>query len=112
MLLMNKELKQRLLRQAPSLKPVVMLGNKGLTEAVLAEIDLALTTHELIKIKLPDPDRVLRQSQIAHICESQQADCVDAIGKVAVIYRARKAAIKKKSPTKRKSPNKMRMKKD
>jgi RNA-binding protein len=52
MTLSNKQ-KQYLKGLAHSLKPVVQLGNNGLTEGVLAEIDVAITHHELIKVKYP-----------------------------------------------------------
>ena len=56
MKLTNKQ-KQYLKGLAHSLKPVVQLGGNGLTEGVLAEIDNALSHHELIKVKVPTDDR-------------------------------------------------------
>jgi RNA-binding protein len=56
MTLSNKQ-KQHLKGLAHSLKPVVQLGNNGLTEGVLAEIDNAINFHELIKVKIPTEDR-------------------------------------------------------
>ncbi len=56
MTLSNKQ-KQYLKGLAHSLKPVVQLGNNGLTEGVLAEIDVAITHHELIKVKIPTDDK-------------------------------------------------------
>ena len=87
MLAMNKELKKRLLRQAHSLRPVVMLGNKGFTDAVLAEMEIALDTHELIKIKVAESDRDARAAMITSMCEKSGATLVSAIGKMAVLYR-------------------------
>ncbi|MCL0340909.1 YhbY family RNA-binding protein, partial [Escherichia coli] len=49
--------KQHLKGLAHPLKPVVMLGNNGLTEGVLAEIEQALGHHELIKVKIASEDR-------------------------------------------------------
>ena len=49
---LNNKQKQHLKGLAHPLKPVVMLGNNGLTEGVLAEIELALEHHELIKVKI------------------------------------------------------------
>ena len=54
---LNKKQIQYLKGLAHSLKPVVLLGSNGLTEAVIAEIDFALNHHELIKIKIPTDDR-------------------------------------------------------
>lgn len=72
------------------LKPVVMLGQKGLTEAVLNELDLALDHHELVKIKLSMEDRDVRKQAIADICLRCQAEKVQSIGKTLSIYRQNK----------------------
>lgn len=70
------------------LKPVVMLGQKGLTDAVLNELDIALEHHELIKIKLSVDDRDMRKQLIQAICQHCQAEEVQSIGKTLSIYRA------------------------
>ena len=49
---LTSQKKQQLKAQAHKLNPVVMLGDKGLTENVLAEVDIALAAHELIKVKI------------------------------------------------------------
>ncbi len=72
------------------LKPVVMLGQKGLTEAVLNELDIALGHHELIKIKLSVDDRDMRKQLIDQICLQSQAEPVQTIGKTVSIYRPNK----------------------
>ena len=72
------------------LKPVVMLGQKGLTEAVLNELDVALDHHELIKVKLSMDDRNVRRQLIDEICQRCEADEVQAIGKTLSIYRPNK----------------------
>ena len=69
------------------LKPVVMLGQKGLTEAVLSELDIALDHHELVKIKLSIDDRDARKQVIADICQQCEAVEVQSIGKTLSIYR-------------------------
>ena len=69
------------------LKPVVMLGQKGLTEAVLNELDIALDHHELIKVKLSMDDREARRQVIADICQRCDAEEVQSIGKTLSIYR-------------------------
>ena len=69
------------------LNPVVMLGQKGLTEAVLNEIDIALDHHELIKIKLSMDDRDARKQVTEQICQQCQAEEVQSIGKTLTIYR-------------------------
>jgi RNA-binding protein len=69
------------------LKPVVMLGQKGLTDAVLNELDIALDHHELVKIKLSVDDRDARKQLIEEICNRCQAEVVQTIGKTVSIYR-------------------------
>jgi RNA-binding protein len=73
--------------QAHSLKPVVMIGNAGLTEAVLKEITRSLTAHELIKIRILNDNREEREAWLSAICE--QLDCapVQHIGKLLLIYK-------------------------
>ena len=70
-----------------SLKAVIMLGQKGLTEEVLDEIEIALTHHELVKIKLSVDDRDLRKQMIADICSKSQSQEVQSIGKTLSVYR-------------------------
>ena len=69
------------------LKPVVMLGQKGLTDAVLNELDIALDHHELVKIKLSVDDRDARKQLTEEICQRCQAESVQSIGKTVSIYR-------------------------
>ena len=69
------------------LKPVILMGQKGLTEEVLKEIDIALTHHELVKIKLSVDDRELRQQVSSEICEQTQSEEVQSIGKTLSVYR-------------------------
>ena len=69
------------------LKPVIMLGQKGLTEEVLNELDNALSHHELVKIKLSVDDRDVRKRLIDEICRLGQAELVQTIGKTMAIYR-------------------------
>ena len=69
------------------LKPVVMLGQKGLTDAVLNELDIALDHHELVKIKLSVDDRDARKQLTEEICNRCRAQEVQSIGKTLSIYR-------------------------
>ncbi len=64
-----------------------MIGQSGLTEAVLSEIELALDNHELIKIKIQSDDRDLRSQISAEICSKTEAEFIQSIGKIIVIYR-------------------------
>lgn len=72
---------------AHHLQPVVLLGSNGLTEAVQKEINLALDSHELIKVKLgqlPDDEQ---QTMIEEINAKQHSELVQKIGHTAVFYR-------------------------
>ena len=64
-----------------------MIGNAGLTDAVLAEVDLALGHHELIKIKLPALEKTDRQQLTQAICESTGAEEVQQLGRILALYR-------------------------
>lgn len=79
--------KKQLRINAAQLRPVILLGNKGLTEAVQHEIGAALAAHELIKIRLHDPNRANRLRDTASICVYHNAELIQAIGHVIVIYK-------------------------
>jgi RNA-binding protein len=79
--------KKSLKAKAHTLKPVVTVGAKGLTENVLQEIEIALNAHELIKIKLAGQDRTERPEVIQEIVSHSQSEIIQTIGAVAVIYR-------------------------
>ena len=73
--------------QAHKLDPVVIIGDKGLTDEVVAEIDRSLKAHELIKVRAATDDRKARDEWLHAICERLEAHPVQQIGKVFVIYR-------------------------
>ncbi|WP_418175664.1 ribosome assembly RNA-binding protein YhbY, partial [Alistipes putredinis] len=79
--------KQHLKGLAHPLKPVVMLGNNGLTEGVLAEIEQALGHHELIKVKIASEDRETKALIVEAIVRETGACNVQVIGKTLVLYR-------------------------
>jgi len=79
--------RQQLKAKAHSLKPIILIGNKGLTEAVHKEIDIALHDHELIKIRIQTNDRELRRELFAIISETNHAEIVQMIGSIGVFYR-------------------------
>ncbi|MBE9610149.1 ribosome assembly RNA-binding protein YhbY [Chitinilyticum piscinae] len=72
---------------AHHLNPVVMIGNNGLTDAVLREIAVNLDAHELIKIRVLGDDRELRAQYMQQICDDLQAAPVGLLGKLLIIYR-------------------------
>jgi RNA-binding protein len=78
--------------RAHHLHPVVMIGEAGLTPAVLNEIDLALKSHELIKIRVLGTDRNLRDSLIGEIGTALGASPVQHVGKILVVFRPRPEA--------------------
>ena len=69
------------------LKPVLTVADNGLSEGVLAELDRALNDHELIKVQLRIGEREDRKAILDQLCQSDSAELVQSIGKVAVIYR-------------------------
>ncbi len=92
---MNPEQLKQLKTKAHELKPVIMIGQAGLTEAVGKEIELALDTHELIKIKIR-AEREDRKQMQQQICTETQAELIQSIGQVVVIYRKKPEKAKKK----------------
>lgn len=79
---------QKFLRsKAHHLKPVVWIGQNGLTENVTAEIETALNHHELIKVKLRVGDKTLRDKTIDEVCQATNSIHVQSIGNIASIYR-------------------------
>ena len=72
---------------AHDLKPFVMIGQHGLSESVIAEIESTMLKHELIKIKLRVSDREEKQEVINKIIELSKAELVQVIGGVLVIYK-------------------------
>ncbi len=83
---MNPADKKKLRAEAHALKPVVMIGQSGLTAAVLAELDIALNTHELLKVRIR-AERDERKLIIEQICTEAGAELIQTIGQIAVIYR-------------------------
>ena len=79
--------RQALKAQAHKLEPVVTIGGKGLSDAVVKEIDFALKSHELLKIRAGAMDRHERAAAFDAICERTGAEPVQHVGKVFVVYR-------------------------
>ncbi|WP_369799205.1 MULTISPECIES: ribosome assembly RNA-binding protein YhbY [unclassified Chromobacterium] len=72
---------------AHGLNPVVMIGNNGLTDAVIREIAINLDAHELIKVRVLGDDREARVAMFEQICEDLGAAPVQHIGKLLVLWR-------------------------
>lgn len=73
--------------QAHGLKAMLQVGGKGVTDAVVAEVEGALEHHELIKVKVAAADREERDALVRALVERAGAALVQRIGHVAVLYR-------------------------
>ena len=80
---LTKKQKRYLRQQAHALKPVVIVGDAGASDAVVAELDHSLEAHELLKVRVNAGDRELREALI----EATGAELVQRVGHVAVLYR-------------------------
>ncbi|AGF49591.1 RNA-binding protein YhbY [Candidatus Kinetoplastibacterium blastocrithidii TCC012E] len=69
------------------LKPIVIISHKGFTFPVHKEIDVALNTHELIKIKINKNEKKEREEIVYKICNDLSCTLIKIIGKIAVLYR-------------------------
>ena len=79
---------KRFLRsKAHRLKPVVMVGQHGLSENVMHEINQALDVHELIKVKLSVGDREEKKKILGEVISNSKAELIQSIGHVAVLFR-------------------------
>ena len=87
--------------QAHHLHPMIMIGEAGLTPSVLKEIDIALKSHELVKIRVLGDDRDRRKGMIGEICTALDASPVQQIGKMLVIFRPRPEQPDEKKPAPR-----------
>jgi len=85
--MLNTKQNQHLRRLAHHLKPVVIIGNAGLTETVLEEIINAISFHELIKVKLNGTDKTARDGMVNNIITNTGAHHVQSIGHVAVFFK-------------------------
>ncbi|MBA2780345.1 ribosome assembly RNA-binding protein YhbY [Billgrantia kenyensis] len=83
------------------LNPVVTVSENGVSEGVLAELDRALSDHELIKVKLALPERDDRAAMLEELLAASGAECVQTIGKMALLYRKSPQANPKLSNVKR-----------
>lgn len=86
---MNTRENQALKARAHSLKPVVFLGAKALTPAVIAETNEALKAHELIKVKIMKQPREEKNETARLLAEAVSAHLVQIIGNIVILYRER-----------------------
>src|SRR3972149_5545674 len=79
--------KKFLRARSHKLNPIVWVGQQGLTDNVLAEIDQALSHHELLKVKIRVGDRLKRNQIVAQIVDQLAAETVQQTGNVAIFWR-------------------------
>jgi RNA-binding protein len=79
--------KRRLRALGHKLRPVVIVGNAGFSDAVREELEQALDHHELLKVRVNAADREARRQLILALCEQAQAQLIQHIGHVVLIYR-------------------------
>lgn len=84
---LSKEQRREYRALAHHLKPVLLIGDNGISEGLTRELERALDDHELIKIKVSSSDRDERRQMIEEACEATGAELVQTIGKVAVLLR-------------------------
>ncbi len=75
---------------AHHLKPVVMIGGKGITDNLLAELKRTLEDHELIKVSIAGADKKERRALTEELCQASGATLVQMIGRISVLYRPNK----------------------
>ncbi|MDQ7005273.1 MAG: ribosome assembly RNA-binding protein YhbY [Ghiorsea sp.] len=86
----NKK-KRALKSQAHHLKVTIQVGQHGISESLIAETDNALSIHELIKVQIQSDDRDERLKAANTLATKTNADIVQKIGKIFVLYRKKKA---------------------
>jgi RNA-binding protein len=86
-LTLSGEERLRLKSSSHHLEPVVLLGANGLTEAVLREIDRALSAHQLVKVRTPASQRQERERLFAEVAERLGAARIQLIGRLMVLFR-------------------------
>ncbi len=91
--MLNNKQKSFLKSQAHHLKPIITVGNAGMTESLLKETRKALEHHELLKIKLPATNKENKSGMAQEFCEQCSAELVQLIGRVIVIYRQSKEPV-------------------
>ncbi len=83
--------KKALKAQAHHLKPVIRIGQKGLSDAVIEETRQALESHELLKVHIADDDRAARRAVSEQLAVSTASEVISRIGKTFVLYHRKQA---------------------
>jgi RNA-binding protein len=85
--MLNEKQKKTLRGIAHNRKPIVSLGNAGLTPGVLSALDEALLKHELVKVKVTAADRKERDNIVQQMTEHSGAELIQRIGHIATLFR-------------------------
>ena len=74
-------------KQGHALKPYIWIGQNGLTKNVLAEIEQALSAHELVKMSVKVGGRAEKQTVVDQVSEQMDAECIQLVGNIALFFR-------------------------
>lgn len=85
---LSEHQKKYLRGRGHDLKPLLMVGDAGLSDSLLAEFESTLAHHELIKVKVRAGDRETRDNMIDTLCNGHSASLIQRTGNVALLYRA------------------------
>lgn len=83
----DRDTRRHLKRIAHHLDPVVLVGDHGVSDALVAETQRALADHELIKVRIHAADREARRAMAQALAEACDASVIQSIGKVTVLFR-------------------------
>lgn len=86
---LSSDEKRELKKNAHSLKPVIQLGKKGVSEAFIAELNGALLAHELIKMAVMPERKSELASDLEEILKQTLAEHIDTIGNTVILYKKR-----------------------
>jgi len=88
---LTKQQYKQLKAKAHHLKPLIRIGQKGITDSVIEEAIQTLERHELVKVHLAQDDRAIRQANVEELTLRCQAVMVHQIGKTCVLYKEKAA---------------------
>jgi len=84
---LSESQKKYLRGRGHALKPVITVGDAGLSASLMAEYESTIAHHELIKVRVRSGDRSVRNAIIHELCASGSAELIQRVGNVALIYR-------------------------
>jgi len=84
---LTSQVRSSLRAAAHPLRPIVWIGDKGLTDAVLKEIDAMLSAHTLIKVRVAGHERDAREAMLTAICDTLSCAAVHHLGKTLILHR-------------------------